>query len=91
MKTTINLCLSDFISRHFLFFDSVLSELVEDKTKKRILHPWWPLNRVKTIEKRSKERQKVYLQYYTENSSGTPVTGCLIGDGRLTGGRLIGA
>ena len=33
---------------------------------------------------------RFYLQYYTENTFGTLITGCLIGDGRLMGGRLKG-
>ena len=34
--------------------------------------------------------KRVYIQYYTDNSFGTLVTGRLIGGGRLMGGRLIG-
>ena len=40
MKTIINLCLNDLISHH-------CADVVENKSKHRILHSYWPLNRGK--------------------------------------------
>ena len=40
------------------FYKPSLSELVENKSKHRILHSYWPLNRGETIEERSSGRQK---------------------------------
>ena len=50
MKTTINLCLNDLSAITF-FFDSDLSEHVENKTIQHILHSCWLLNRGKNNRK----------------------------------------
>ena len=84
------------------FFHSGLSEHVENKTKQRILHSCWPLNRGennrKTIIRTSKRwpqplnrggHLKELLQHFSDSSFGTSVTGCLIAGGHLMDGRLI--
>ena len=46
MKTTINLCLNELTVNQ-----PSLSKLVENKSKHRILHSYWPVNRGKNNKK----------------------------------------